>query len=843
MKAHPLAALIVGFIIVQAWFARAEEPDGKSLSFRLLDADGAPLAGAKALVFPGKESDGKTRSRTSITLQRDPLAGVFIPRSQTDGGHAEQYPLLRVSDASGRVAIPVPPQAATMLVMNERGIACLHEGQWNQKGGDVRASLQAWASLSGTVTLRGKPAAGIFVEFSRFMASASIGGMFDLFIPPVCHRIAVRTGKDGRFKIERLLPTALDGPRHVPYEVSEKIGADPDLKAEDVYAVSWDLMTKGVPRSGFDIGRSDLTFAAGEHRDFDLAATPPCEREVSGRLAWADGTPMQRTDFRDHALNLSPLGFGGMSGSFPVITVGADGRFKGTVPFAGKWALPTGDLNPVGGKAWSFEFILPDTPNENGKGAPVDIGEIIFQKAGRAKTTPPKTDGKGMAEIAFTVLDEHHQPMPGASARIDHLISASKSSSRYLYPKNLPAARTDAAGVAHVKVPVNFRDADGRRWPITGAALGISRDGCEATSHEFALGEKGAVLVLKTAASVSVRVLKEGRPVPLAQMHIFTGWADRGRDCFEHPKWKATADGALRRDAAPPGRWQLQAGHLDAEKWRWFSEVAEVTAPGQKEPALLTLRRGVRVGGTLHADVPRPVKRGIVRVVIRMPPPPDASAEAIYWSDWQKVDESGAFVFRGLPPGDAWIAASCEGWISEAEKSRPKRLPGGKNWADPISMLWSAVPFHVNPGDTNVTVPMVRTGTVVFRFKHENGKPVAKVWPYFDAGLNLGPVRESLADTGGILDHVLGEPDDNAHYTGEFLPSIAEDLDAKGTIRLENLPPTRVRLGLKSGDRSLRPADASLIPSDHFHDQFAPFQADVKPGEVVEKEFVVSSKE
>jgi hypothetical protein len=158
-------------------------------------------------------------------------------------------------------------------------------------------------------------------------------------------------------------------------------------------------------------------------------------------------------------------------------------------------------------------------------------------------------------------------------------------------------------------------------------------------------------------------------------------------------------------------------------------------------------------------------------------------------------------------------------------------------------MLWSAVSFHVNDTDTSVTVPMICAGTVVFHFKHANGTPVTGASPYFDADLDLGPAREQLEATERSLDQFLAEPDENGYRPGKFLPRPPQELDATGTVRLENLPPTHLRLSLQSGDHHFSPADATLIPSDHPLDRYAPFQADVKPGEVVEKEFVVTLKE
>jgi hypothetical protein len=343
-----------------------------------------------------------------------------------------------------------------------------------------------------------------------------------------------------------------------------------------------------------------------------------------------------------------------MSGIFPSATVEADGRFKVILPVAGKWDMKTEPLHvlgasPVGG----FEFVLPETSDENGRGAPIDLGDITFQKKGQVNDAPPKPDDHGLVEIAFTLLDDRRRPLPDATAKVNALISATKSSSHYFYPKNIAAVHTDASGLARIKVPVTFREENGKDWPITGAELELNHDGYEPWRRNFPLGEHGAVLALKSAASVSVRVVKEGQPLPAAQVQMRVGWP-HGWDCFEHRNWQASGDGVLRRGLVPSGIWQLQAAHLDAEKWRWFSEVAEVVAPGQKGPATFTLRRGTRVAGTLPAEVPRPVKRGIVRVVVRTPPHPTLRPRRFFGltgSRWTKMGPSSFAVSRLATPG------------------------------------------------------------------------------------------------------------------------------------------------------------------------------------------------
>jgi hypothetical protein len=825
------------------------------VTFRVLDADsGTGIASARVIIASAWQPSGSSdRNRLSVPLLADPMKIPDPPTAQLAAGTPVPSGTLSIwtnfetTDAEGRFASLLPVGDATLTVMNERGIVHLWEDAWSRKGGDLRVKLKPWASVTGVVTRNGKPAPGVIITASRTMTNASIGSMFSFFTPPLTHGLAALTDGQGRFHFERLLPTGIDGERDVSYSISECVTDGPPPSADALKTWSGGWFFGSGQGSSITIYRDKLTLAAGQKGELSLAAFPRCERVVKGRLVWADGKPVTPADIADPRekmpphLRFWPLTNVGASGSGPQCMLGEDGRFQLTLLLGGKWQLTAGHISGAG-RPSDFEFQLPPCNDDSGKGEPHDLGEITFQRKGMTEKTSaaaPIPDSSGNVDTVITVLDNGHKPADGATVNMVRLESNHEGSSRYFYPKNLPVSRSGKDGVTPVKVPAVYHDKDGKDWQITHAGLKITQEGFEPLEHKVVIGERSAVLALKKSLGVAVRVLKEGHALPLQQVQIRAGWTT-GWDCFEHREWKADDGLVLRRVNVKAGAWQVQTAHIDAEHWRWFSQVAEIAVPAKAPLVELVLRRGESIAGQIAAGVPRPVKDGMVRVMVRMPSPSGTDARPIYWSDWQALDAEGKFSFRGLPQGDAWIAASCAGWISEEQKAAP-RQPGDPNWSEPISGVWHSQSFRVAADGAPITVAMTRTGTVVFRFKDKDGTPATDFRPYWDPKLFMGPDQQSLASTDRAIDHMLSEVDENGYQSGAFLPRLAERPDATGTLRLENLPPTRIRVAMRLDRNSLRPLGADAIKSDHPHDRFAPFQTDVKAGETVVREFTVES--
>lgn len=817
-------------------------PASSTTSFRLLDAEtGASIGKAQVVFLDAWQLIGGEKRRPSISLQSDPAQAMTGP----EGKHAPNQ-VVAASDEDGHFQCVPPKVDATLTVLHEKhGVVHLKEDEWSRQGGDLRIRLQPWASIAGMVTRHGKPAPGVIVSISRTMTHASIGNMFGFYSPPLTHGVMVRTDAEGRFVVDRLLPTQIDG-REVPYMLYESVisGEPPTDEALKTVRGNW----FGTPMSEcINISRGSATLEPGakQHRDFEI--TPRCKRGVSGRLIWADGSTVRPVDIpprggKDGIIAFSLKLNSGWNGTMPMTRIGDDGRFKVTIPIAGRWQIKAEGLHAIG-KDSDFEFQLPAPSDESGSSAPVDLGDIVFHRPGQSKeVAAPVADADGNAEVTFTIVDESQNPVTGARVKATSLESNQKTGSRYHYPKNLPETKSGQGGIARLKLPVHYRDGEGKDWTITDTSVEITHEGFEPLKRRLALGEKGAVLALSSSHTVALRVTKEGKAMPHDSVQYMVGWSRHGFDCFEHAKWKEDERLILRRKDVPPGRWQVQVGHIDSTRWRWFSQIEETDTAKRDEITTLVLKRGTEVSGRIDDTVPRPIKRGMVRVMVRMPPPSSAESYPVYWSDWQETDESGSFSFRGLPAGDAWIAAACDGWISEQAKSPTPKLTGDRNWAEPLYLTWSAQPFHVDDQPTTVNVRMIRAGTVLFHFKDADGEPIVGARTNWDPKIDFGPDRQNLFSTNRALDHMLIEVDESSHRSSNFLPRVEGKTDAHGSLRIENLPPGRVRLAISIDNRYYHCLGAETPKSDHPHDIHAPFQMDVKPGEVLEKTFTAEQK-
>ncbi len=832
----------------------ADVAEGRpKIAFRLVDAaDGSPIADAQVRIAASWQPFGPEKQRRSLSLPADLLAApptVQPATSPPPVGVPVVEEFVVIANAAGRFETALPIGDAMLVVIHPRGIAFYREGEWNRTAGDLRIQLQPWASATGIVTQDGRPAAGVVLSISRSFANASIGSMFSFYTPPLTHTIYARTDNEGRFAFERLLPTAIDDHRAVPYSINECIVPGAPATESELKNATGGWIGMGIGRASINIERGKLRFAPGETKQTGFVMTPLCEREVSGRLVWADGKPLTAADITGTGPNpvVTPLMFwpklsGGYSGSSPAAKVDSEGRFKLSLPLAGRWKMTASNLRPAGQQS-DIEFVLPSAKNGSDKGEPIDLGDIVLQREGATSASAPKADDQGLAEVVFTLLDEQRRPLEGVTAKVTILESKDDHSSHNFYPKVMPQSRSGDGGMVRLKVPVTHRDKDGKDWPVTHVSVGLKKDGFAPLEKKFALGEKGAVLAMQRSLNAVLRVMKDGKAMPLNQLYLESGWVSHA-DSFEHVKWQQDERLVLRRPNAPSGIWQTQAAHIDQDKWRWFSQVAEVNLPKDKAPTVLVLQRGVQVDGVLHVDVPRPVKRGMVRVVVRMPLPANADARPLYWSDWQPVDEAGKFIFRGLPPGEAWIAAACDGWISQ-QGAQPEGMlqNANPNWGEALFMLWRAQPLRINAAASSTTISMVQTGTCVFHFKDRDGKPVQGARPSWDPNLDLGPQRESLSGTSRSLEDLLTNLTATSYHTESFLPKLVDRTDATGVVRLENLPPTRMRLAVKLESKLLVQVGAAKRDGVHPHDRFAPFQAEVKSGEIIEHEFRVEPKD
>lgn len=821
--------------------AAQEDLASGMMPFRLVDATTGTAVAEVRVVVPEKAA-------SFLIFRKDvPLADPNKPEPQLSGFQT-------TSDREGRVTVPKQATERGVVVMGEQGVDFLLPNALANPPAPVAVSLKPWASLKGRLIRNGKPVNGAKLILQRQDASASIGSSISTQAAPICHSVSVLTGADGRFVFSRLFPTAIDFSRPVPYGLVEELPSDETAAADPTF---WSLA--GFPRN-YGLGRVNLV--PGESLFIEVDGAPIQATLVTGRFVWADGRPVSPAhDFRAEQKNgfrfqLSPAWGGPLTGwritsdreNYP----GEDGRFRRMVPFQGAWQLEVADFGLAqmtntrlaGGGA----KLLFTVPKLEGIDQPVvDLGDITL--SGQPMPAEAKKERASGGIPATVQVFAHHKPLPGAQVEFDRLENHCNNSSRSLNSKGLSGAQTDAKGVAELKIPESLTDYEGRSWPVTHAMFRIQQpEYRSAVSPAVSVDAPQVVVALPPACRVRALVTLDGKPLPRAEAHFEADWTGRG-DTFSYPNW--TQEGEWPVNTKPePGTWNLQVAHRAvAEGWRFFSDLKSLhLRAGEPLEVELPLSRGRRIAGRLDGRVPRPLQNAVVEILVVPDQPPSCtySSNQIRWNDWQRTGEDGSFEFKGMPPGELWIAASCKGWISAKPDPDPAAAhfvpSSAANWSPAISMEWSARPVPSEASWDALTIPMVQTGDAEFTFRFEDGKPAAGYSLYWNAGLCCGLNHRNFME--GQLDHLLTRPQDNSRTTSRLIPEFFPNLrtDAQGKFRLSGLPPTQVRVALSDrgdGWNYLRSAKSLNRDFVHLHDWFAPFQVKIRGGETVAAEFQV----
>jgi hypothetical protein len=506
------------------------------------------------------------------------------------------------------------------------------------------------------------------------------------------------------------------------------------------------------------------------------------------------------------------------------------------------------DSQHFNGGAPEFEFELPPCEDDNETGPAVDLGDIVLQAQFAPSTVKSRVAVDGNYDTPLRATDVDGKTLNAVTATITHLeVHAAESGTRNFYPGGFTGVTPGKDGLLHLRVPAIYRarndgtEQAGMTWDITHAEVKLECPGYETLTVVVAAGSRGTVVAMKPLAFCSVRVTLEGKPVARRDLQVEAGWQPY-MDGSDFAKWKEdVATRTITRSSVPPGRWQVQAAHLARDGWRWFSEAREteidVAGGGVVE---LPLRRGALLEGRIADDLLRPVRHGIARVLVLMPEPDNSKSTRIYWSDWQQLDEAGHFSFKGLPTGETWLAASCDGWISQQPVKKGFTPAPRVHYGESISMEWSSQPVIFNADLRDHVVLMTRTGSCVMRFVLEDGTPVKSASAWWDAGLTCGTsMHQNLNSMDRALDDLLRTHEDRGYTITAFLPGPAQATNSNGALQVLNLLPGIARFSMRIDNLSLQLADPAKLPSMHPHDLYAPFQVPIRPGETVRAEFVV----
>ncbi|QEH31875.1 ECF RNA polymerase sigma factor SigE [Aquisphaera giovannonii] len=167
---------------------------------RVLRADGSPAAGGLVYLVPPEEADS--------------IEYLSIENGEIRDGERSAEETAKIGP-DGRITLPPREGNFALVALCDAGFAIVHRRDIR---GEAAIRLTPWARVSGSVTLDGKPAAGLAIQSQDPDRPLPIPGE-----PRIDARYYVKTDAEGRFEFRRVMPGHLQLGRWVPNGVERRI--------------------------------------------------------------------------------------------------------------------------------------------------------------------------------------------------------------------------------------------------------------------------------------------------------------------------------------------------------------------------------------------------------------------------------------------------------------------------------------------------------------------------------------------------------------------------------------------------------------------------------------------
>jgi hypothetical protein len=317
--------------------------------------------------------------------------------------------------------------------------------------------------------------------------------------------------------------------------------------------------------------------------------------------------------------------------------------------------------------------------------------------------------GKSVPGVAvIKVIDESGQPVAGTTVACCGFRLKSDPGSHFatsLSMGGLEPLTTNSHGVVTVGYPpepLPDRETESITVEVRHPEYCLRR-----LDHPVA-GEALPIVLQRGAIVRATAHFEDGRSADPIYAQIVS--TDRRAET-EQEDWTMESGGLLVNHRIPPGQMRLRLACFPVGSGAHFSDVVEFMAEaGQPWECRLKLRPGSQFRGKLDDSVPRPVREG--RVHVRVSDSLPDAAELLWWQGWADVQSDGTFVFDSLPAGEVELIALCDDFASQDpvidrphSARRPQRFP-----LDP----------HAGP----VVVAMEPTGTVYVNMMDTEGEPL-----------------------------------------------------------------------------------------------------------------------
>ena len=183
--------------------------------------------------------------------------------------------------------------------------------------------------------------------------------------------------------------------------------------------------------------------------------------------------------------------------------------------------------------------------------------------------------------------------------------------------------------------------------------------------------ERPYEIQLPPGVPVEIHPLIDGKAINLDGVLLV--WSD-GRSWRKGAAPEKMAGGSLRTSAMPLGKNSVLVVKMEGERATHFSQIVdfELTAGEPRKTAkkiAVPLRPSLRIEGVLSDNVPRPIRRG--RIKIETLRPAGAAGNRVKWFSWTAIQPDGTFAIDGWPADERMqLIALCDGYIA-ASGPRP----------------------------------------------------------------------------------------------------------------------------------------------------------------------------
>lgn len=338
-----------------------------------------------------------------------------------------------------------------------------------------------------------------------------------------------------------------------------------------------------------------------------------------------------------------------------------------------------------------------------------------------AATLPPKHDKDARGTVHLIVQDRFGAAVANAEVRLTGLRSKREPGSHWGLDEEAKIGKSAADGTVAISFPV-WLDVELEVGSLTLAIrhpefVTLELDMFEVTDEpRIVVLERGAFVIVSGYIGSKENVVRD-------VVVRVTDEVDVAAD-----SWLPIKDGRLSNATIPPGEHGLCLAHRASNDRLFYSDAAFFElAPSEQKELHLELFPAITIEGVLDRAVPRPIRAGSVMANLSLGDlQSKAKAMRVFTAE---VDEAGAFVLDGLPPGDGQIIGMCDGWVS-------KRVSESEADDDDAPREdRELTPQSIDTASTGTVFELLMepTATVIADVRDADGKPVAgatlSLWP------------------------------------------------------------------------------------------------------------------